>query len=206
MSEFWEFIKAVFSHWQAYVTGGGITAILQVWERLTGKSLSKRTYAILVMVGFLLVAFFLAWRDQHQALQSIMKEKSEISRQLSEMKQIPRPTLEDIRPIYEFIASSPYQDAPYGMKIVVQTNVAIQPLILIAKCNVSLKYEETALTIPSGSGISAVLDRISPNDSRVYEYKLELPAFMPGKPLVIKLWSDQPITACPVYRLGATGR
>src|SRR6266446_496733 len=136
MGELWEFIKAVFSHWQAYVTGGGITAVLQVWERLTGHSLSKRTYAVLVMVGFLLVAFFWAWSDKNQALQSSIKENVDINRQLFDIKQIPKPQLEGIRYIAELVSQSPYPDTPYGIKIVVQTNMAVQPFRLRVNRNV----------------------------------------------------------------------
>ena len=67
LSEIGQFLWSVFTHWQAYVTGGGITAIIAVFERLTSWRLSRRNYKLLVTIGFLSVAVFLAWRDEHIA-------------------------------------------------------------------------------------------------------------------------------------------
>ncbi len=44
MSELWRFVTEVLKYWQAYVTSGIITAIVNVGERLTGRSLPKKVY------------------------------------------------------------------------------------------------------------------------------------------------------------------
>lgn len=61
------FIVSVLVHWQGYATGGLVTALLQAWEKLTGKPISRRVYINLVLIGFLLVSFFMAWRDERLA-------------------------------------------------------------------------------------------------------------------------------------------
>jgi hypothetical protein len=91
MGEFWEFIKSVVNHWQALGTGGVITFAINWLERYY-KPLPKRIFAIVFGGCFLFYACFLSWSDQHRSLQDTMKEKTEISRQLSEMKQIPPQT------------------------------------------------------------------------------------------------------------------
>jgi hypothetical protein len=60
------FTIAVLKHWQSWVTGSVVTGLIAVFERLTGKSLSKRAYGAIFVVAFLLVAFFLAWQDEYQ--------------------------------------------------------------------------------------------------------------------------------------------
>jgi cell division protein FtsB len=67
MAEVLQFIWAVLSHWQAYVTGGVLTAVITAIERWRGKPFSWRFFAWFLGI-FLLVAFFLAWRDEHSAL------------------------------------------------------------------------------------------------------------------------------------------
>jgi hypothetical protein len=59
-----QFVVAVVSHWQAYVTGGAVTGLLIVVERLSGKILPKK--AAIFLGFFLLVSLFLAWDDEHQ--------------------------------------------------------------------------------------------------------------------------------------------
>jgi hypothetical protein len=65
LREIGQFGVAVLSHWQAYVTGGTVTGIIAVTERLSGKSLPKKAYAAVFLGFFLLVSFFLAWDDEH---------------------------------------------------------------------------------------------------------------------------------------------
>jgi hypothetical protein len=64
-SDFFVFTWAVLSHWQSYVTGGVMTGLIGVIERLSGKQLPKRVYLSIFVVSFLLAAFFMAWRDEY---------------------------------------------------------------------------------------------------------------------------------------------
>jgi hypothetical protein len=69
MHSFWpdvfDFFVAYLSHWQSYATGGVVTGVIAVGERLSGKQLPKKVYATIFVGIFSLVAFFLAWRDQY---------------------------------------------------------------------------------------------------------------------------------------------
>jgi len=57
---------AVFSYWQSYVTGGGITALAVLYEKVADRTLPRWTYLVLFLVVFVLMSFFLAWRDEHR--------------------------------------------------------------------------------------------------------------------------------------------
>jgi hypothetical protein len=76
ISDLFLFIYTVLSYWQAYVTGGVITAVVGIFERLTDTRLAKRAYVWLFVITFLLASFFLAWRNEHISLQNIKQELS----------------------------------------------------------------------------------------------------------------------------------
>ncbi len=78
VTDFFVFLWAVLSHWQAYATGGLITAIVGLFERLSKWHLNKRTYGGLFIGVFLFVAFFLAWRDQHMLTKTLEHNKPDI--------------------------------------------------------------------------------------------------------------------------------
>lgn len=59
------FVLAVVGHWQSYATGGVITGVIAVVERLSGKTLPKKAYGAIFIGVFLLAAFFLAWQDEY---------------------------------------------------------------------------------------------------------------------------------------------
>jgi hypothetical protein len=67
------FIVAVISHWQGYATGGVITGLIGVGERLSGKQLSKKAYAAIFLGVFLLVSFFLTWRGEYERANTLQK-------------------------------------------------------------------------------------------------------------------------------------
>ena len=65
------FVKVYLSNWQSYATGGVITGLISVGERLSGKSLSKKRYFLIFIVSFSLAAFFLAWRDEFRRAEGL---------------------------------------------------------------------------------------------------------------------------------------
>jgi hypothetical protein len=94
------FIVTILSYWQAYATGGIITGGVGLFERLTDNRLTKRAYVALFVFTFLFAAFFLAWRDEHQAMLSgkqemarLQQETAQAQRALSEEKQRNSPYL-----------------------------------------------------------------------------------------------------------------
>jgi len=69
-SEFLTFLWSFVSHWQSYATGGAVTGLIGVGERLWGKSLPKKVYFFIFVVTFSFVSFFMAWREQYERAQS----------------------------------------------------------------------------------------------------------------------------------------
>lgn len=91
LSDFFLFIYAVISYWQAYATGGVVTALVGIFERLTERRLTKRAYVRLFIITFLFASFFLAWRDEHTTLQnvklSLQNTQQELSKELQNIQQ-----------------------------------------------------------------------------------------------------------------------
>jgi hypothetical protein len=94
--ELWTFVVAVVSHWQGYATGGVITGLIAVIERLSGKQLSKKAYAAIFLGGFLLVSFFLTWRGEYEranGLQTVLNQKPLQQAAPSVQVNVPPPTV-----------------------------------------------------------------------------------------------------------------
>src|SRR5438128_615387 len=88
-----QFIWTVLSHWQAYMTGGIVMAAMFVYERLTQKTVSVRV-VIGGIIAFLLVAFFMAWRDQNKQLERVTKDLERTKQDLdTERKKVAGPEL-----------------------------------------------------------------------------------------------------------------
>src|SRR5215204_1136357 len=66
ISEISLFIYSTLSYWQALATGGIVTGVVGLIERLSGYHLTKRAYVGLFVGTFLLAAFFLGWREEHR--------------------------------------------------------------------------------------------------------------------------------------------
>jgi len=90
MSEVLKFVGAVIGHWQGYVTGGVVTGLIYTVERLTNWKLKRWMFAVLSLGVFLLVSFFLAWRDQYReallvpVLKSQLEDKDRTIKELRE--------------------------------------------------------------------------------------------------------------------------
>jgi hypothetical protein len=78
MSEIGLFLWAVLAHWQSYVTGGFITAVLGIYERKTDKTIPWRLYVAIFLVTAGLVAMFYAWHDEHHNAQVLIEEKASV--------------------------------------------------------------------------------------------------------------------------------
>lgn len=77
---------AVLSYWQALVTGGVVTALLEVAQRLFGWEIRRRHYFWLFVVAYFLAAFFLAWRDEHRAIRSLQQNLSNRENEIVQFK------------------------------------------------------------------------------------------------------------------------
>jgi hypothetical protein len=114
------FCVAVVSHWQAYVTGGAVTGIIGVVERLTDWKMPKRAYAAVFLGIFLLVSFFLAWRDQyHEALRVPAQEiqLQDKDRQITELRDRP--------PQFQVNVPAPVVNIPSQMAYMASTDVSL---------------------------------------------------------------------------------
>jgi len=67
MSDVLQFVWAVLSRWQAYITGGVVTALITIVEKKRGKAFSWRVFVWFLAV-YLVVAFYLVWHDEHTEL------------------------------------------------------------------------------------------------------------------------------------------
>jgi len=68
VTEFGIWLAAVIWHWQGLVTGGVITATLEVWRQLGRRPLSRKWYVVVFIAGYFFIASFLAWRDEYRAV------------------------------------------------------------------------------------------------------------------------------------------
>jgi hypothetical protein len=73
-----EFILAVARHWSTLMTGGIIIGALDLWQN-TGHSVPPFLYWSVAIVA-LFVAFFRAWRDEHQAKEGVLQKAGPPSR------------------------------------------------------------------------------------------------------------------------------
>src|SRR5713226_1809607 len=82
LGEIGQFTWAVLMRWQALATGGIVTAILLVLERVFDMPLARRDFILVVIVCFFLAAFFLAWRDENRKVQMSEQTVSELQARL----------------------------------------------------------------------------------------------------------------------------
>jgi hypothetical protein len=80
-SDLFHFAIAILSYWQAYLTGGLITGVIGMVERLSHYRLTKRGYVGVFVVTFLLVSFFSAWRDERGNVEEVNKKIADIEAQ-----------------------------------------------------------------------------------------------------------------------------
>lgn len=82
----WTFMREAASHWVALMSGGVVTVALGVFERLSGRNVPLWTY-LSVLAFFLLLSFYLAWRDSRKAMSRLQSELSNVHEELKEAKQ-----------------------------------------------------------------------------------------------------------------------
>src|SRR5579863_3759909 len=84
MSRFWTYLWDVFGHWQAYASGGGVTALVLVYERLFGQ-IPRRVFVWIVLIFFVVAATFAAWSDAYLSMKGreadLLNSKIELTKQ-----------------------------------------------------------------------------------------------------------------------------
>src|ERR1700734_4106750 len=88
MSEPSVFLIAVVSHWQSYITGGVVTAIVGVFERLTDWRMSKKSYAVVFLGVFQFVSFYLTWREQYRIAATVPALQDDLQKRDQEIQRL----------------------------------------------------------------------------------------------------------------------
>ncbi|HEX8136449.1 MAG TPA: hypothetical protein VF544_02555 [Pyrinomonadaceae bacterium] len=79
--DLWAFILAVLSNWVALMSGGIISVSLALWERHRKKNIPSKWYWALIAFFFVLLATFLAWRNERATLTQTQKELADAKKQ-----------------------------------------------------------------------------------------------------------------------------
>jgi hypothetical protein len=85
MSKLWMFLWAVLDQWAVLMTGGMVTALLTAVQYWREKPFSWR-FQKWVIVIFIAVACFLAWREEYDRAQRLVEEKADLQGQLRELR------------------------------------------------------------------------------------------------------------------------
>jgi hypothetical protein len=101
------------------------------------------------------------------------------------------------------LPSSPYEDAPYGVEIVVQTDIPIQPAQIHVECDSAIIHAQA--TIPGTNLIQMETFRQWPDRPNIYEYSFEQPAFAPIRPVSITIWGKEELHITTVKSVPYTG-
>jgi len=91
MSDFLEWLKALFGHWQSWASGGGLGGaaliLINLYERLRNWTMPKRWYALMFVFFFMLGASFMTWRDQRDQVRSERSETDGLRKRIEDLAQ-----------------------------------------------------------------------------------------------------------------------
>jgi len=93
LSDFFSFLYVVLGYWQAFVTGGLLAAIVLLLERFSEYRVKKKPFFAFFILGAMLLAFFLAWRDEHSKLRQLKTQVAELSQDLARERDRNSPNL-----------------------------------------------------------------------------------------------------------------
>src|SRR5438477_7842033 len=84
-TELWHFVTAVGGHWGSLLTGGVLIATIWLYEHRRGEAMSWRFAALLAALA-LVVAVFLAWRDQYRGWMEEQRYRSRAADDLAGLR------------------------------------------------------------------------------------------------------------------------
>lgn len=110
------------------------------------------------------------------------------------LQKVEAPVIEAIRWVPEPLTTSPHSDAPYGVKVTVQTNVTLQPgWQLLFFCDVPVVRGEYVPPLRGGTGMSGGSRGVATVDPKVYSVYETIQPFEPDVPIVVRLYAATPI-------------
>ncbi|HUL34533.1 MAG TPA: hypothetical protein VL128_11655 [Candidatus Eisenbacteria bacterium] len=78
LHEFFEWVVAVFEHWEGYVFGGVVGVGLELFKRFRDWEPNKKVFSVIVSIGFLF-SIFSAWKDQRESAQKYQHEFEQLA-------------------------------------------------------------------------------------------------------------------------------
>lgn len=98
----------------------------------------------------------------------------------------------------EQLSTSPYKDAPYGLKIVIQTKTELQPVKFGIECDKEVLYGEImpGANFAGMSSISSTrLINLADNTIRKnsWAWQVTEPKFVPESPWIVRLYGKEPL-------------
>jgi len=104
------------------------------------------------------------------------------------------PVVEGVRWVSESLPSSPHADAPYGLKITIQTNVPLRPVWqLNLVCSAPILKGDYTPPLRGGAGISGGAHGVATTDPKVYVVRETILPFDPDTPVVVRLYAAVPL-------------
>jgi hypothetical protein len=91
MADFFEWLSALFSNWQAWASGGGfggaVLLLLGIAEWMSWFTVRPRTKAFVVVWCFLIGASFMAWRAERARATQLSKTVNELTTNIANLNQ-----------------------------------------------------------------------------------------------------------------------
>ena len=125
--------------------------------------------------------------------------KVEITNASSGIASPPVPKIEGIEILdQEPLLTSPYKDAPYGVKVIIQTKTELQPVKFGIECDKEVAYGEfspgadyTGIIVSTPGRLTNSRDNSIKTNS--WGWKVNDPKFVPETPWIVRLYGKEPL-------------
>jgi len=113
--DFSEWLVCMTQHWASLGTGGIFVFLVAIYEKLSGHSLGVAAWVLMFVLGGLVTANFLCWRDEHGRALAANEKRLVAESALGEAKQLLAPRLRiEVGDTDEFNWSDPPRDGLLG--------------------------------------------------------------------------------------------
>lgn len=110
-------------------------------------------------------------------------------------RQVEPPKIEGLRFTSRRIPSA-VKDAPYGLEITIQTDISTQPSRFLLYCDGPVAQTDWFAGMSSIAGVNTL-----PNDPKVVQADVTMPAIAPQNPLVVTLFSKDAVKVIGIKRV-----